>query len=78
MGGVSIHSPDMFWTWRPGWGEAWRSCNTGQAWRIPRGAAEISYEYEEATVAVRTDALVGERPIVGWVLDNLKVRVGTG
>lgn len=36
-----------------------------------------SYECEEASIVVRTDALVGELPIVGWVLDNLEARLGS-
>ena len=36
---------------------------------------EIAYECEEAGVIVRTDALISERPIVGWVLDDLEVRL---
>ena len=37
--------------------------------------AESSHEGEEASIIVRTDALLCERSIVGWVLDNLEVRV---
>jgi len=48
-----------------------------QAWRIIRRVAEISYKCEEARVVVRTDALIGERPIVGWVLDDLEAHLGT-
>jgi hypothetical protein len=35
-----------------------------------------SYECEEAGVVVRTDALIGERAIVGWVLHDLILRLG--
>lgn len=37
----------------------------------------MSYECKEAGIIVRTDALIGERPIVGWVLDNLEAHLGT-
>ena len=38
----------------------------------------MSYECEEASIIVRTDALIGDRPVVGWVLDYLEARLGTG
>lgn len=34
-----------------------------------------THECEEASIIVRTDTLVCERPIVGWVFDNLEVCV---
>ena len=52
----------------------------GAVTRIRRGGAgaeDISYECEEASIIVRTDALIAERPIVGWVLHNLEVRLST-
>lgn len=36
-----------------------------------------AYECEEASIIVGTDALISERPVVGWVFDDLKARVGT-
>ena len=38
----------------------------------------MSYECKEAGIVVRANALIAERPIVGWVLGNLEVRLGTG
>ena len=72
MGGTSIHSPERFWTWRPGWGDAWRSFRDDQACDTACIDRRAAYECEEASIVVRTDTLICGRPIVGRVLDNLE------
>ena len=60
MGGTSIHWPLRFWTWRPRWSEACRSCRAGSV----LGRAElhtnedVTHECEEAGVIMRPDALL--------------------
>ena len=72
MGGTSIHSPERFWTWRPGWGDAWRSFRDDQACDTACIDRRAAYEREEASIVVRTDTLTCGRPIVGRVLDDLE------
>jgi hypothetical protein len=69
-GGASTHCPERFWTWRPGWSEACRSCYDDKLGERTKVGIKTD-EGEKACVVVRSDTLVRRNVIEEWILDNL-------